>query len=350
MRELDRPVGIDGSVFIGTGFHDQPFRRMSTGNIEIEHIHPPVSPDEVISLLWHKGPPWVEDIRQRLLGAREGSRDHFWLARHDGKVVANVWYTVASSNPQLGLIGHIYTAPDFRRKGISSQLITAAMRHFAGHGGKVMQLFTSTPYTVPLYETFGFENLYHNRSYHETDWYMRSPAGSRQRIDQWYHQPPFRQRALHAGDLPAYSLLYNWEFQTRLKDWAQELGLGLEAEYAFINTLGRMSRKQAQCSVLANDHVIAAVCSLVPLAFPHQAHVAVADAYVHAEHTERFADLMQHCLDRRAAMGVEKVFALVADAEKRRRMQDLSFRVIARLPAAYRIGGEAFDCELLSLD
>ena len=323
---------------------------MNISGIEIERVRPPVSPDEIISLLWHKGPPWVEDIRQRLLGALPGAEDHFWTARHDGKVVAHAWYTAAKACPELGVIGHIYTAPDYRRQGISSQLVTAALEHFAEHGGKVMQLFTSTPHTVPMYEAYGFENLYHNQSYHDMDWYMRSPPGSRELINSWFRQTPFRVRSLQPGDLPAYSLLFNWEFQTRLKDRAQQIGLGLEAELAFINSLDRLSRKKAKCSVLANQRVIVAACSLVPLAFPHQAHVALADAYLHPEYGDRASSLMQHCLGGRADLGIETVFALAADASKSQMLQELSFRVVARLPRSYRIGQERFDCELLCLD
>ncbi len=163
-------------------------------NVEIQHFSPPARSDEVVSLLWHKGPPWVDDIRRRLDGELPGAKDHFWLARHNGQLVAHAWYSVATSNQQLGVIGHVYTEPGYRRQGISSQLMKAAMHHFAENDGTVMQLFTSTPYTVPFYVAHGFENLYENQSYHETDWYMRYPHSSENAIHAWYQTGTFETR------------------------------------------------------------------------------------------------------------------------------------------------------------
>jgi N-acetylglutamate synthase-like GNAT family acetyltransferase len=319
-------------------------------NIDIQHFCPPICSDEIVSLLWHKGPPWVDDIRRRLDGKLHGAKDHFWLASHNGQLVAHTWYTVAVTNQQLGVVGHVYTDPGYRRQGISAKLLKAAMQHFVENGGTVMQLFTSTPYTVPFYLAHGFENLYENQSYHETDWYMRYPHGSASVIQAWYQTGPFAARPLSAGDLPAYCLLYNMDFRTRLKDRAQEIGLGLEAEFAFIRVWEELSQNRARCSVLANDRVIAAACSLMPFGFPHQAHVALTDLYVPPPFTQHAGDLLQHCLAGRDELGIEKVIAVTADEAKSQMLRKLGFRPTAKLPGHYRIRNERFDCELLSLD
>jgi GNAT superfamily N-acetyltransferase len=318
--------------------------------MDIQHICPPVAADEIVSLLWHKGAPWIDDIRRRLDGKVPGAKDHFWLARMDGRLVAHTWYTVAEANSELGLIGHVYTDPSYRRRGISSELIKAAMQHFLDNGGKTMQLFTSTPYTVPFYVAHGFEQLYHNQSYHETDWYMRYPQGSASLIDQWYHGEPLGLRQLEASDLPAFCLLYNLEFDTRLKDRAQEIGLGLEAEFAFIQTMRLLSQNRARCCVLANDHVIAGACSLVPRGFPHQSHVAFTDVYLHPSFADQAQRLAQHCLAERDQLGVEKLIAVSVDSWKTRQLCDIGFQVTANLAGHYRIRERRFDCKMLSLE
>ncbi len=318
-------------------------------DIEIQYFHPPTDTHEVVSLLWHKGPPWVEDVRRRLTGELPGAGDHFWLARQQGAPVAHVWYSTAETNPAIGILGHVYTLPAFRRQGISSRLLAHAMRHFRVGGGRLMQLFTSTPFSVPFYEKHGFENLYENQAYHETDWYMRWPPESETLVQNWYEAQPAAIRQLAAGDLPAYCLLYNTEFTTRLKDRAQEIGLGLEAELAFIRMWERIAQGQGSCYVLANDHVIAAVGSLVPLEFPHQAHVALADVYLHPQFVPQAGQLMEHCLASRDQLGIERVLALAADESKSQLLRELGFRRVAELTGLYKIREQRFDCELFEL-
>ena len=196
----------------------------------------------LVSLLWHKGSPWIEDIHRRLSGLLNGVDDCFVAAFDGQRMVATVWYTVARNDPKLGVIGHIYTHPQYRRQGISARLIDVAMTEFRALGGEFMQLFTSTPYTVPFYEQLGFENLHKNQSYHETDWYMRFPVGSSEAIAAWFQSAACQIRPLTDADLPQYSLLYNLEHQTLLKDGAQRIGLGLEAEFAFIHSIGKIQR------------------------------------------------------------------------------------------------------------
>ena len=95
-----------------------------------------------------------------------------------------------------------------------------------------MQLFTSTPPTVGLYEQLGFENLFTQSSYHTQDWYMRHPVAAEELVRSWFATAP-QLRSLAAGDMPAYCLLYNSARDTTLKDRAQQLGFGLEALFCF---------------------------------------------------------------------------------------------------------------------
>ena len=126
--------------------------------IEIRKLTSPQDETELVSLLWHKGSPWVEDVRRRLSGLLGGADDYFIAALDGDRMVATVWYTVARDDPKLGVIGHIYTLPQHRRQGIAERLIDAAMTDFRALGGEVMQLFTSTPYSVPFYQRLGFQS------------------------------------------------------------------------------------------------------------------------------------------------------------------------------------------------
>lgn len=317
--------------------------------IEVQQLDVPQDGMGLVSLLWHKGSPWVEDIRRRVEGEMGGADDHFFVALCEGQMVATSWYTVSESDPKLGLIGHIYTQPEYRRRGISLRLVQAAMADFLERGGQVMQLFTSTPYTVPLYERLDYENLHASRVYHETDWYMRYPAGCGDLVASWFGPSPCRIRPLAGGDLPQYSLLYNLEHVSVLKDWAQCIGMGLEAEFAMINSLQRMSKGESVCLALENDQTVVGIASLMRAPFPHHSHVAAVDFYVHPEFASKTAKLLDACLAWREELGAEIVYAMRVDESKRGVLERLGFRTKAVLPRHYKVRDRYFDCELLEL-
>jgi N-acetylglutamate synthase-like GNAT family acetyltransferase len=210
-----------------------------------------------------------------------------------------------------------------------------------------MQLFSSTPYTIPFYERIGFENLYANRVYHETDWYMRYPVGSLRQIEAWCAGPAHPIRPLSDGDLPHYCLLYNLEHKTLLKDRAQLIGMGLEAEFAFINAMTRISQGKGRCFVLENKHAIVGIASLMQHDFPHQAHVALFDLYMHPQYRSSSRELLDACLACRDTLGTEIIYALAVDDAKRSLLAKLGFRSRTRLSKHYKVGTTHFDCELM---
>ncbi len=314
--------------------------------IRIVPLDLPVDDRDLLALVWHKGSPWVEDIHRRLQGECAGSRDRFFVGYDGSRPVAMVWYTVSETEPRLALLGHVYTRPEHRRRGLATRLMETAMAEFARQGGVVVQLFTYNPETLPFYERLGFETLYASRAMHATDWYLRRPAGSTVLIDTWFAPRACRVRPLAAGDLPQYCLLYNLEHRTRLKDRAQEIGLGLEAELAFIHSLERSCQGRAACCVLDNGRTIVGIGSLAACGFPHQSHVGLVDYYTHPDFSESGGQLAESALAERRALGLEIVYALCVDDEKRQTFAALGFEHLARLPGHYRVGEELVAADL----
>jgi len=317
--------------------------------IRIVPLDLPVDDPELLALVWHKGSPWVGDIHRRLQGEYPGSRDRFFVAYDGSRPVALVWYTVREAEPRLGLLGHVYTRPEHRRRRLATRLMETAMAEFARRGGVAMQLFTYNPQTLPFYERLGFETLYASRVMHATDWYLRSPAGSKVLIDSWFAPRACRVRPLAAGDLPQYCLLYNLEYRTRLKDRAQEIGLGLEAELAFIHSLEKTRQGKAACAVADNGRTIVGIGSLAACGFPHQGHVGLVDYYTPPDFSECAGQLAEAALAERQTVGLEIVYALCVDEEKRRTFAALGFQHLARLPGHYRVGEELVDADLYRL-
>lgn len=324
----------------------------SQPELELEELRPPVISawrGEITGFLRHKGSPWIEDISRRLRGRVPGAEDHFYVFLDDANVVAHAWYTVSRADPRLGLVGHIYTHPEWRRRGIARQLMRTLMTDFRARGGQVMQLFTSTPYSVELYQQEGFENVYSGQVYHDTDWYMRYPTPCAPLLTNWFQSSDVSIRKLRYADLPQYCLLYNQEPGAPLKDWVQRVGLGLEAEFAFLQSIAASKRGDCTTCVLDNGQTIVGIASVARVTFPYQSHVGLFDLHLHSAYLSQASKLARACFAACAPYRLEWLYALSVDPDKRRLLDDLGFTPCGLLADHYRVGTGHFDCELLRL-
>jgi GNAT superfamily N-acetyltransferase len=311
---------------------------------------PPAADAQLVSLLQHKGSPWIEDIQRRLGGAVPGSRDCFAAAYAGSQPVAHAWYTAAAGNPRLGLLGHVFTRPEYRGRGLATRLIDAALRHFRAAGGEVMQLFTYAPESIPLYERCGFEQLCAASALHGQDWSMRYPVASRALVEDWFAPSACTLRELAPADLPQFCLLYNLEYDTALKDRAQRIACGVECELAFLQTVQRIACGQGACWVADNGRTIVGIASLMRCEFAPQSHLALADFYVHPRSQSQAGPLMAACLSQPAGLGAEIIYGLVVDEAKHQVFADRGFRRKAVLQGHYRLGEARVDCTLYEFD
>lgn len=152
--------------------------------------------DRIVPLLGHKGEPWVWQMEVALDEGLEGLEQYFYLGvLRSGEAVGNVM-TVESMTPPIGILGHVYTPPEHRRKGICSALMEAAVDDFAARDGRALFLHTgydSPPYHI--YASFGFEGWRDTgtmRLLNEADFFDRQfePRPVDVRETQWGDWPP----------------------------------------------------------------------------------------------------------------------------------------------------------------
>lgn len=159
------------------------------------------APDEefkerILPFLGHKGQPWERPMRDALDGdpAFGDLATHFYLGLLGDTVVGNITH-VEKLNRPVGILQHVFTPPEQRRKGICTALMRACTEDFTARGGRALYLGTgydTSPYHI--YRSFGFEGL------GETGWM------------QWFPEPDFeitffapspaRVRELTWGDWP----------------------------------------------------------------------------------------------------------------------------------------------------
>jgi GNAT superfamily N-acetyltransferase len=136
-----------------------------------------VAPDQewaerVTGLLSHKGDLWNWQNSQ-VLKADCGIEARYYLAHRSGRPLANV---MTAELAGVGILGHVYTVPEHRRKGAMGQLLRIQMADFRARGGRALFLgtgFDSPPYH--MYESCGFRGIEPKSG--QMDYYSASKDG-----------------------------------------------------------------------------------------------------------------------------------------------------------------------------
>jgi len=115
--------------------------------------------EPIMKALGHKGGPWVSTIQMTLEQPLEGVQCYYYLGLLDGEIAGNITTTEATE-VGVGILGHVFTSPSHRRKGICMALMEALTGDFAARGGGAMTLATGhdSP-AYHIYRGFGFAGI-----------------------------------------------------------------------------------------------------------------------------------------------------------------------------------------------
>ncbi len=107
--------------------------------------------------LGHKGQPWMLHVDLANEGRTDALRTTYYVGILGGEIAGNVMIV---DDGRVGILGHVFTRPDQRRKGICQHLMAAAMEGFQAAGGAILTL--GTGYNSPaywIYHGFGFRGV-----------------------------------------------------------------------------------------------------------------------------------------------------------------------------------------------
>ncbi len=140
------------------------------------------APDEqwagrIEKLLEEKGGPWNWQ-NSHVLRGETGIECYFYVAHRDGEPISNI---MTAELAGVGILGHVRTRPDERRKGAASQLMAAQMEHFRSRGGRA--LFLGTGFEAPAYHIY---RRYNFESVEDTSGTMAYYSGPRDEFEAWY--------------------------------------------------------------------------------------------------------------------------------------------------------------------
>src|SRR5690242_6632483 len=101
--------------------------------------------------LAHKPPHYREHVNLALSGRCDDLETRFYVGVLDGELVGNIM-TVESRG--VGILGHVHTREDQRRKGICDAIMTCQMEDFRERRGHVLLLGTGYQSAAyPIYES-----------------------------------------------------------------------------------------------------------------------------------------------------------------------------------------------------
>jgi GNAT superfamily N-acetyltransferase len=116
----------------------------------------PLWTDRLSAFLNHKGPDWVPQVEAALNGPLDTLKSLFFIGQIDGRLAC---HTVVSGDRRVGILGHVYTRPEDRRKGAIKVLLEHLLAYCVDRFDvlTLMTEFDSPAYRI--YHDLGFRGM-----------------------------------------------------------------------------------------------------------------------------------------------------------------------------------------------
>ena len=85
--------------------------------------------------------------------------DYFYFAEVNGNIAARLWFAYAPIN-NFGNFGNVFTAPEFRKRGILRRIMPYCIRDFAETSAKCLACSTGSEFAARTYADYGFQTIY----------------------------------------------------------------------------------------------------------------------------------------------------------------------------------------------
>ena len=128
--------------------------------MEVGLITAPDAPhaEEVKQFLGHKGGNWEWHIQRCVTEVLDALETRFYVGKVDGRVITNI---MTVEHEGVGILGHVFTLPQERRKGACKGVMGYQMEDFRERTGRALYLgtgYNSHPFYI--YHSFGFESVF----------------------------------------------------------------------------------------------------------------------------------------------------------------------------------------------
>ena len=163
--------------------------------MEVGVITAPDAPhaEEIKQFLGHKGGNWEWHIQRCVIEALDALETRFYVGKVEGRVITNI---MTVEHEGIGILGHVFTLPQQRRKGAAKGVMAYQMEDFRQRTGRALYLgtgYNSHPYYI--YHSFGFESVFPEsgfmKYYVKSDFEERyfAPASAEPKSVEWHDWP-----------------------------------------------------------------------------------------------------------------------------------------------------------------
>jgi len=191
--------------------------------------------------LGHKGQPWLAHIDLANADEVDALQTIFYVGLLGRKIVGNVMIV---SDGRAGILGHVFTDPQHRRKGVCRHLMAAATGSFRASGGLALGL--GTGYDSPayrIYHSFGFRGVEPGSGH----MFFESQPGD---LARYFAPAPVRAAEVRWEHWVGISLLYMEPLGDQLRSYAYAVFGPVGFEGGFLHFQTERQRVGAQAKVL----------------------------------------------------------------------------------------------------
>ena len=289
--------------------------------------------DAIAKVLHHKGEPWLSHVSRALSGDIKGLETRFYVGKLDNQVVANV---MTVEYRHTGILGHVFTIPEQRRKHICSLIMEQLMSDFRYRGGGVLLLgtgYNSAPYWI--YHSYGFRSVLENTGFmrYSTDDDFEAkhftPTKDSKAVDvQWKHWP-------------VMSVLTSVHETELMKSVASGLYGVLSFEGGFLHFIKRIEDGNLKAKLLESES--GAVVGCITLDRDHRwaGNTYILDTFMHKNFITHY-DMLSNSMQ----FPEGKIQCYVAENspdEKIKALQKAGFEQEALLKKQFSYDGEKYD-------
>jgi|GEM_PF-5670378 len=246
---------------------------------------------------------WIEDLRYRLDG--KGGRDLFHVTLDKSNPIACLDVSTSRSDMRVGCVHRLFEHPDYRRRGLSRELLKYAFERFRADGGEFLMLNSGWDTSIyHLYQEFGFHEF---RRDPWSDGVLMGRTVSGQPATEWieaYFAPtePVRVIQLSPGHWASLMLLCNQPLPYLVRHY----GLGIFGDWAVDGRLLGLfevleTGKGSAVGLQTSAGALVGFATLMPFLDPwpmasYQQHIRLLDVWVHPNFTHHTLRLLHETM------------------------------------------------------
>jgi GNAT superfamily N-acetyltransferase/RimJ/RimL family protein N-acetyltransferase len=275
--------------------------------------------ERIVPFLSHKGEPWAWQIQQTLTAGIEPLEARYYIGLIDDSVAGNICtFTYRGT----GILGHVFTSPSHRRKGVCAAIMTTLFEDFRAKNGRSLVL--GTGYDSPawhIYKRFGFEPMYPESG--AMEWYAED-------IDSFEtdHFAPGAAsvRPIDWRDWSGLSTLTCGRSGSKLRLVSLEVYNRYSMEHAFLDAYRRvLEGREVRGAAIESEATGATVGAALIMSDHRFPGTSILDLFVHPAFAERSSELLG-ALPANAKGGKIQAFAEPDDTAKVQALKEAGFR------------------------